>query len=339
MGVLSLQQQGEGKRLFNNFNAGLAMDLYYPGKKMFILWRPLLSLFIVFSLIKPSLAQRDDPSSVFLFQELEDSLHRLAMQIIEPKDDQSRLDKNALFMEVLEQALLIDSTLTNPFDSVKTVSFLSDPRGKFRVITWYVPLVSGNFRYFGFVQTQATKKQPTRLYRLDDHTASISMPTSNQLGRTEWYGAWYYELIHLRHHRKNYYTLLGWKGNNPVSRKRVIEPFELTEDGPIFGAQVFKINDGDPFRIIFEYSSRVSMSLKYEPEFPQERIRKVPMIVFDHLIPLHETFRGNFQNYVPEVNVLDGFRFQKGQWIFVPDVDARVIVDPELVPLNPPRSP
>lgn len=310
-----------------------------PLKTAFPLPSLFMALFFLSALSIPAAGQRNPKPLENPFLALEDSLHRMAMQIIEPPDNPGRLDQNALFREALELALRLDSTLSNPFDSVRTVSFLKDPKGKFRIATWYVPLVDGTYRYFGFIQTPATRKQASHLFPLDDQTPSLTQVSSRQLGMDEWFGAWYYELIHLRHHRKDYYTLLGWKGDNPASRKRVIEPFRLTEEGPVFGAPVFEGVDRNPFRIIFEYSARVSMSLKYDPEFPQGRRKKIPVIVFDRLAPTHEAFRGNFQFYVPEVNVLDGFRFNDGHWVFLPDIDARVAIDPALVPLNPPQNP
>jgi hypothetical protein len=337
--VLSLQQPNEDKRLSRKLKTHCLMLFHLFGRHL----RSLLSLGLVFSALcfmaRPASSQKSTTPEINPSRALEDSLHAMAMQIIEIQDDPGRLEQNALFQYALEQALRKDSTLANPFTSVRTVSFLEDPRGRFRIITWYVPLLNGSYRYFGYIQTPATKKHASRLFELDDQTASLTQASSQSLGRDEWYGAWYYELIHQRHRRKDYYTLLGWKGDNPASRKRVIEPFRLTDDGPVFGAQVFESGDRKPFRIIFEYSARVSMTLNYDPEFPQAKRKKIPMIVFDRLEPTHETFRGSFQYYVPEVNVLDGFRFDDGRWIFVPDVDARVTIDPALVPLNPPQNP
>jgi hypothetical protein len=287
----------------------------------------------------PTFAQIKAVPPLIDFTAIEDSLHRMAMRIIEPREDSERLERNASFLESLREALLVDSALTHPFDSVRTVSFLPDPGGKFRIVTWYVPLVSGQFQYYGFVQTKATEKEAGRLFILNDLTLMLNQVSARELNHDEWFGAYYYELIHLRERRKDYFTLLGWKGDNPASRKRVIEPFRLTEQGPVFGAPVFDAGDHKPFRVIFEYSARVSMSLKYHAEFPVRRRRTIPMIIFDRLSPTHETLRGNFQFYVPEVNVFDGFRFKDGRWVFVPDVDARVTMDPSLVPLNPPQNP
>jgi hypothetical protein len=299
----------------------------------------LMFLFGLLILGNPTFAQMKVLSPVIDFAAIEDSLHRMGMRIIEPRDDHERLERNTLFLESLREALLSDSALTHPFDSVRTVSFLPDPGGNFRIVSWYVPLVSGQFQYFGFVQTKATEKKAGKLYFLNDLSPLLSQVSARELNHDEWFGAYYYELIHLRYRRKDCFTLLGWKGDNPASRKRVIEPFRLTEQGPVFGAPVFEAGDRKPFRVIFEYSARVSMSLKYHAQFPVRRRRTIPMIIFDRLSPTHETLRGNFQFYVPEVNVFDGFQFKDGRWVFVPDVDARVTIDPSRVPLNPSQNP
>jgi len=301
--------------------------------------RKLLQWFFVWCIaVAPAFAQQQQDVYLNEFAALEDSLHRMAMSIIEPRDDQERLERNATFEAALREALLLDSTLTNRFDSVRTVSFLFSPDGHFRMVSWYVPLLSGQFKYFGFVQVAPSRRQPGQLVPLTDMTALLTQVSARELGPHEWYGAYYYELIHLRHRRHDYFILLGWKGDNPATRKRVIEPFRINESGPVFGAQVFDSGERKPYRIIFEYSARVSMSLKYHADFVVRRRRTVPMIIFDRLSPTHESLRGNFSQYVPEVNVFDGFRFNDGRWEFVPDVDARVAIDPSLVPLNPPRN-
>lgn len=266
---------------------------------------------------------------------IQDSLHQMALRIIEPEEDEERLANNALFFNALKQALVSDSTLAEAFDSVRTVSFLRDPAGRFRIVTWYVPFRSGEFKYFGFVQTPPSRGQTGQLYELKDMSGFLERVSAQQLDQDQWYGAYYYEMIHIRHRRNDYYTLLGWKGNNRQSRIRVIEPFALTEKGPVFGAQVFDAGDRKPYRIIFEYSARVSMSLKYHGDFPKGRRKTAQMIVFDRLAPTHESLQGNYSFYVPEVNVFDGFEFKNGRWVFMPDVDARVTIHPSLVPLNP----
>lgn len=291
--------------------------------------------FYVSAPLKQAQAQTDFTCSQAAAVITQDSLHHMALRIIEPDEDEERLANNQLFFIALRQALVSDSTLAEAFDSVRTVSFLRHPGGRFRIVTWYVPFRTGGFKYFGFVQTPASKGQAGQLYELNDITGSLERVSTLQLDKNQWYGAYYYEMIHTRHRRKDYFTLLGWKGDNPQSRIRLIEPFVLTEQGPVFGAQVFDAGERKPYRIIFEYSARVSMSLKYHADFPKGRRKTIPIIVFDRLAPTHESLQGNFRFYVPEVNVFDGFEFKNGRWVFAPDVDARVTIDPSRAPLNP----
>jgi len=280
----------------------------------------------------PAASQPPPPEPIDRMQVLEDSLHRLAMRIIEPREDTQRLQNNELFKELLRESLLSDGTLQQEFAGVRTASFLKDPRGRFRIVTWYVPFVDGTFRYFGFFQTTAQNNQEAALYFLNDISNQEKEFSTLELGYAQWYGAFYQELIHTRRKGTDQYILLGWKGNDRITRKRVIEPLQVTPDGPVFGAQVF---DGGAHRIIFEHSARVSMSLHFYNEL-RIRGRKARVIVFDRLVPMHQGQEGNYQYYVPEVNIFDGYRYSRGRWVFTPDLDTRVFIDPSRVPLHPP---
>ena len=262
-------------------------------------------------------------SDAGFFRAAEDSLKALSIAIIEPPDDGGRMERNQQFRAYFETVLMQDTAMAWPFDSLQAVAIQTDPGHSFRIITWYVPLSGGRFRYFGWVQTAANVQEGNRLYPLQDQTQMIQSPGFQALGPENWYGAWYYKLIHSRHQGQDFYTLLGWKGDNPLTRKRVIEPFALGADGPVFGAPVFDAGATPRHRIIFEYSARVAMGLNYEIHPPKPGQRPQPMIVFDRLAPTHESLRGHFQHYMPEVNIFDAFVFEEGRWRFIRDVDAR----------------
>ncbi|MFO7978347.1 MAG: hypothetical protein R6U64_06770 [Bacteroidales bacterium] len=255
----------------------------------------------------------------------EDSLRTLSMRIIQPGEDAQRLEHNQQFKQYFQQVLEQDQHLAWPFDSLKAVAILLSDDASFRVITWYVPLSGGHFQYFGFIQQAAGKNQARQLIELTDQTSAIDSAGFISLTPQRWWGAWYYQMIHERHQGKDLYTLLGWKGKDPSTRQRVIEPLMLTGQGPVFGAPVFEAAQGEAprTRIIFEYSARVAMSLKYETHAPRPGMTPRPMIVFDRLSPSHENLRGHYQYYVPEVNVVDAFMFEEGKWKFIRDVDAR----------------
>jgi len=291
-------------------------------------------IFFLLGLGVPTKSQPPAQEPVDQTKSLEDSLHRLAMRIIEPRTDEERLLNNEVFMGLLRESLLADSTMLQTFAGVRTASFLKDPRGRFRIVTWYVPFVDGTFRYFGFFQTIAQSNQAGTLLFLNDISYQEKDFPNMELSHENWYGAFYQELIHTRRRGKDQYILLGWKGNDRITRKRVIEPLHITPEGPVFGAQVFDGGAGEPHRIIFEHSARVSMSLHFYEEFRIRR-RQSRVIVFDRLFPMQRGQEGNFRYYVPEVNIFDGYRYSQGRWIFTPDLDTRVFIDPSLVPRNP----
>ncbi len=276
-----------------------------------------------------------EPASAFMA--LEDSLKNLALQIIEPVADSARRENNRQFYHELVRVLETDGSFHHPFDSLQTVSMLMAPDSSFRIITWYVPLQGQRFDYFGIIQqfpeSERSGKGPGSplLIHLHDSTSAIGSTVFSELSPNRWFGAYYYQIIHERTGDTDLYTLLGWKGDNPHTRLRVIEPLWFRDGQPVFGKQAFRIGQRDPFRIVFEYSAMAAMSLVYatHPIRPGQPARD--MIVFDRLSPGDESLRGHYRFYLPEANVLDALVFEDGHWVFYPDVDARA-------PLSPPEE-
>ena len=284
--------------------------------------------------ILQSTAETDEtaePASAFVA--LEDSLKKMALRIIEPVADSARMENNRQFYHELVRVLETGGSFHHPFDSLQTVSMLMAPDSSFRIITWYVPLQAQRFDYFGIIQQSPDKQTDeldgnTLLIHLHDSTSVIGSTVFSELSPDKWFGAYYYQIIHERSGDTDLYTLLGWKGDNPHTRLRVIEPLWFRDRQPVFGKQAFRIGQRDPFRIVFEYSAMAAMSLVYatRPVRPGQPARD--MIVFDRLSPGDESMRGHYRFYLPEANVLDALVFEDGIWVFYPDVDARAPQSP-----------
>lgn len=260
----------------------------------------------------------------------EDSLKRMMRRIIEPEHDFERLAINYEFKTYFEKVLQKEGSFDYPFDSLVVVSRIKAPDESFRIISWYVPLQDSKFEYFGFFQSPQSGGEGYHLYTLTDKAMEITEPQFENLDHENWYGAYYTDLIHKTHRRKDYYLLLGWRGDNPLTRKRVLEPIRIMGRGrPSFGKPMFRYEDNRHRRIIFEYSAKASMVMRYESHVLEQSRRPRDIIIFDRMSPSHSFMKGNYQFYVPETNIFDAFMFEDGKWIFVPDVDAR----------NPRRSP
>ncbi len=256
------------------------------------------------------------------FRNAEDTLAMMATRIPEAHDDKGKMLHHHAFADYFEEVLKHDDAFSYPFDSLQTVSLLYAPDSTFRIATWYVPLSGQRFYYAGFVQLPGIDNGPPEVISLQDATDDINRKEAGQLGMDSWYGAYYYEVI--QEDGMDHYVLLGWKGDNPYSRKRVIEPFSIRDGVPAFGRQVFSEPWDDKWRVVFEYSARVSMSLVFEEDRVRTSSGAFSMIVFDRLEPSHHSLQSHYRFYKPEVNIFDGLYFDGNIWRFVEDVDVRM---------------
>lgn len=326
------------------------------------------SLFILLC----SLFNRLQSQNIYLFRPYEDTLKKLSNVIFNGKTDSLKFSANNKFLKTFIRALGEDNSCKFPFDSILTVSKLVAPDNSFRIFTWTLIKENGNYKYFGLIQFLSDKNYKN-IIKLKDKSDSIAKPENTVLTDNNWYGAVYYKIIDEKYKRKHYYTLLGWKGSNLMSRKKLIEVLTFdANDKPVFGGNYFKTNLAEPKRIIFEYSSDAVMSLKYEQQSynkikgqsiyaydkidnfmkrhknnnfssptPKSKKIKAWMIVFDRLMPLNPGLEGQYQFYVPSVDYVDGLIFRNGMWRMIEDIDARnpkVDVNKKKPTTNPPDN-
>ncbi len=179
----------------------------------------------------------------------------------------------------------------------------------------YVADDPDNYRYFGYIQV-AQKKGKVRVYELVDNQKQQRNRQKLEQTIEDWYGKLYYRIIARNYKRKTYYTLLGMDFNNRLSTIKTVEVMEIQRNNPRF-TQGFFFNGRDRVdRLVLEYSSQVAVSVRYESQ--------VDMVTFDHLVPLHPIYNGNYEFYGPDGS-FDGLEFSAGTWIFRKDIDVRNI--------------
>lgn len=236
--------------------------------------------------------------------------------IIKITKEESFAKKNSLNNELISifyDVLTKEGAFDYPFDSLKNIGILKPSDNRFRIFTWNIPQAGGLQRYFGFIQLNTNGK--FEVIPLTDNRKAFSDPHLEIGNADKWYGALYYDIIEVEYEGQKFYTLLGVDQNNMFSTKRVIEIVYINNEGKlVFGHPIFKIKDQTINRVIFEYSSRSNMVLRWAEESG--------MIVFDHLSPLQPNFAGDFQFYVPDFS-FDGFQFANSYWEYVSDIDIR----------------
>ena len=273
------------------------------------------------------LAQLSDSERAY-FSQIEDTLKTLQKRVFYSKKENERFEANKRFLATWNEIISNEKSFLYPFDSLVDISRLTAPDKSFRIITWNVFKNDGTQAYFGFIQSNLGttkksglfKKTTTHEYKyfmLSDKSMGVKTPESYVSDNTKWFGMLYYELIPC----DGYYTLLGWDGNDKITTRKFINILTFKEDGtPVFGKDVFKFPGKYAKRVMFEYASEVSMSLKYHPNRHQ--------LVFNHLAPKDPdaALEGQYQYYGPDGS-FDALTEKKGKWVYEADIDIRKTKD------------
>ncbi len=262
-----------------------------------------------------------EQAAYFSFEE--DSLRVLFDSIQHSKSDDVKFELNEIVLSFFEEILYNKISFSYPFDSLKQMGKIKSDDEYLRIYSWNLLLSDGTHKYYGFIQYLDKDDDEYFVYELIDKSDEIERPTRVSLTNEKWYGALYYKIIETKIKRRKYYTLLGWDGNNELTSKKIIDVLYFTSSNkPRFGTSILynvvgtgrKARRYKQKRIIFEFSSRVSMSLHYD--------EKLKMIVFDHLSPSENHLKGKFEYYGPDWSY-DALKFEKGKWQYYIDVDPR----------------
>jgi hypothetical protein len=260
-------------------------------------------------------AQQAQQSSVLQLNVHQDSLVRLSAETFSAESNEARFAKNADFVKKLVVALKTPGAYNYGFDSLQNISIVKSPDDAFRIFSWFVPTDSGTYRFFGAIQMH-TKDGTLKLFPLVDGTETfkdVNATTDN----THWYGSRYYEIVPIAGSGKQpLYALLGWKGNNKKTSKKVIEILSFENGQPVFGKPVIEGEKGSQpkNRVVFEYNKLNSMTLQLD--------KKAGLIVLDHLAPYNPEMTGNFEYYASDLS-FDAYKPAGGKLKLLENVELK----------------
>lgn len=246
----------------------------------------------------------------------QDTLQDLSFKMVNDSLEPQRYNASYKFIRTLVSALKTPYSFNFPFDSLKSISIQASSDKRFRIFSWHLMNADGSYRYYGTVQMNNPDGK-LQMFPLVDYTSEFKNPLDSVTTNDKWYGAQYYRIISVVNNVKTpYYMLIGWKGNNVKSTKKVIDVIYFKDNKAYFGMPVF---DGDKERatkkrVIFEYDRKASMVLNYDP--------KTTTIIFDHLAPPDDKLKGRFELYGPDFSY-DGYRLANGRWKLVEDIEVK----------------
>lgn len=263
-------------------------------------------------------------------QEEKDALIANLNALLRSQGESERDSLNPLIKRDLRILLSTEDGLRFTMDDLP-ISHVEAPDGSFRLVTWNLPRKDGSHRYEGFLL--ARQRGRNILFELNDQTPTITSPELAELSADRWYGALYYGVIPVKKGGKTWYTLLGWKGYSNVETRKVIDVLSFRGGKPRFGAAIFAPNAPEARRgrlkaqrVIHGFFFQARMMLQYDPDGKR--------IVLDHLSPLRPEIDGTNALMGPDLSY-DAYVWDKGQWQFQRDIDARDL-RPSGKPFNPP---
>ncbi len=216
-------------------------------------------------------------------------------------------------LNVMSGALSMEGAMEYPWSKLDRIGVIRSEDKRLRVFTWHIMDDPDHYRYFGFMQINPKKDQVSVVELKDNQLDQSNVKVLDQT-TDDWYGKLYYSVVTNNYKRRTYYTLLGMDFNNTSSTIKTVETITLQRNRPRFEKGMYHDGNETLDRMVFEYSSQVSMSVRYDPG--------LKMITCDHLEPFHPIYRNNFEFYGPDGS-FDGLEFRDGSWDFEIDIDAR----------------
>ena len=271
------------------------------------------------------------------FYQDEDSLKVLFKTIRDAPDDSLKITANRQVIRILGEVLRKESSFSNSFDSLSSVSKLLSPDKRFRIISWILKSKDGQLFYFGFLQVAKDNGKSYSVIELRDSASTIRKPSRQTLDPDRWYGAIYYQIVPVRAAGITYYTMLGYATHDAFCSRKIIEVLYFEKDRPFFGAAIFdRGKEGIFRRVLLEYSATATISLRYDQQEVElkskwntskrnyiAKKRKISAIVFDRIVPLDPRLPDDPRFFVPEGSIYDGYYFHDGMWRFIENIDAK----------------
>lgn len=231
------------------------------------------------------------------------------------RNDDEKLSLSKSIWQRLQPLLSNSHFFNNRFDDYNKLSTLLSPDGKVKICTWNIEFNDGVNQFFGGLAVKTSTG--IRTYELTDNYQQIRSPEQANLTPSKWYGCIYYDLVETKFKGTTYYTLIGYNGNNAFSQIKVVDVLVISDGNnpnPRFGHPVFSDDKRTRRRLIYEYSNRATMMLRYDAS--------QKMIVMDNLAPMEQIYQNDFRYYGPDFSY-NGLKFDKGKWVFVPEIDLR----------------
>jgi hypothetical protein len=240
-----------------------------------------------------------------------EGMFRRVRESISPGD---KLAINDSIRTILEYYAVSDTVFSHRFTNLRYLGQITSPDSLVKIITWNLILDDGGNRYFCYFVKRSPPGGKNQIFKLSGIYNETPERADTIYSSSNWYGALYYDIRPFESTGGKFYVLLGIDyGNSFVTRKII----DVVSFGPgnnlIFRRKCFISGKEIISRVVFEYTSKAVMSLRFERD---------DLIVFDHISPASPDLKDNRQFYGPDFS-FDSYYLENGFWKFKPDIDIR----------------
>ncbi len=273
------------------------------------------------------------PADLKVLQQMEDSMSLEADSMYSAFLFDTRIVYSERGARELVRALKIPNSWSYPFPRIaEKIEILNSPDGAFRIFNWDVIPGMKQRRYYGAIQMPS---EQLKLYGLVDYSSELGKELEDTiLTGGKWFGCLYYRIVpETRQDGQKIYTLFGLNTNAFLSNRKVLEPLQFTENGPVFGAPIFNVrSEARPServnRFILEYKKQVQVGMNWDAENDR--------IYFDQLVSQVNDPHRKY-TYVPSGEI-DGFKWNGDSWSYLQDIVKIVPRKDGEAPINEPQQ-
>jgi len=246
-------------------------------------------------------------------EEKEKSLNIKLLALRSAKTDDQMDFLNNDFKKSMENFLKMEGAFEYKFQHLKTVAVLDSPDEKVRIVNWNIEYTDLSYTYSAFVLHKNENKGKIVVTELIDALDAYSAKPEGIIDAKNWYGCLYYKIVPFERNGKLEYLLLGWDGGTSGSNFKLMDVLTINGNSIKLGSPVFKGKKNTLKRVVFEYSDKSNMVLRFEEKYSR--------VVMDHLSPESPTLAGLYSYYVPDMSY-DAYVYTDGAWYLQEDVIA-----------------
>jgi hypothetical protein len=245
---------------------------------------------------------------------LPDSLGKMFFRLRDNLPVEKKLVINDSVLTIMDSYAASDTVFSHRFNNLRFLGQVTSTDSLLKIITWNLILDDGANKYYCYFIKREKKEGAGSVIRLKGNYTDKAERADTSYSASDWYGALYYDVRPFDYNGSKKYIILGIDYGNSFITRKLIDVVNFGKGNDItFGLNCFSDGRNLKQRVVFEYSSRAVMSLKFETD---------NTVVFDHLSPFSPQYRDNRQFYGPDFS-FDSFGYDKGLWRYKGDIDIK----------------